>query len=668
MSKNINQVYMTNPITSNASTDLMYFGQSPYGVGNDAAMTYANFAAQFGAPFTPAALTEVNDTNVTLTLGGTPATALLHAVSITAGWTGTLSPTRGGTGVANASGSTITLGGSLTTSGAFASTFTMTAPTSVTFPTSGTLATTSQIPTGAALTEVNDTNVTLTLGGSPSTALVNAASITAGWAGQLSPSRGGTGINNGALTINLGSATTGYLLTSDSSGNATWQAPGYLTGAVLLSPSGNQTIVSNNLSLSSGAFTASGTIQSTAGNLIAGTNGTAGTLRSFAAGSNLGTFSLTAVNSSGNFAAVLSNASLGQATTWSLPDPGASTATVAVNTGALTTGHLVSYNGTSGLVQDSGIPASNLLNPNVTFTGTFNGPAIWSFYPATTYVNGVSSGSGITMVIPVMNASQNSLLTLNLGNVTEVNGSLFNFNSTSITSFVANSLRTFDVSFTPNWSALTTLTLPSLTSTGGDLTFTAASLTTYSLPDLVYVGGSFSGTLASATTISIPNLVTITSAFGATWNAVTSLSLPALTTIGNIAATFNSVTSLSFPVLTTTATFSLSSTSLTTFSLPAFLTQTSGNFTLTMPSLTTFSFNSGLLKISGNVTITNAALTQASVDGILVSLANLNGTGGTTSYNNLTVNLSGGSSSTPSSTGLAAKATLVGRGCTVTTN
>jgi hypothetical protein len=97
MSKNIDQVYTANPITSNASTDLMYFGQSPYTAGDDAAMTYANFSAQFGAPYTPAALTSANDTNVTLTLGGTPTTALLHAASITAGWTGQLSLTRGGT-------------------------------------------------------------------------------------------------------------------------------------------------------------------------------------------------------------------------------------------------------------------------------------------------------------------------------------------------------------------------------------------------------------------------------------------------------------------------------------------------------------------------------------------------------------------------------------------
>ena len=47
---------------------------------------------------TPAALTRVNDANVTLTLGGTPASALLQATSITAGWSGTLATNRGGFG------------------------------------------------------------------------------------------------------------------------------------------------------------------------------------------------------------------------------------------------------------------------------------------------------------------------------------------------------------------------------------------------------------------------------------------------------------------------------------------------------------------------------------------------------------------------------------------
>ena len=91
------------------------------------------------------ALSNVNDTNVTVTLGGSPSTALLNPASITMGWTGTLSGTRGGTGVNNGA-STITVGANFAMSGAFTFTGTLTNTTAVTFPTSGTLATTSQIP------------------------------------------------------------------------------------------------------------------------------------------------------------------------------------------------------------------------------------------------------------------------------------------------------------------------------------------------------------------------------------------------------------------------------------------------------------------------------------------------------------------------------------------
>lgn len=51
---------------------------------------------------TPSALTKVDDTNVTLTLGGAPATSLLQAVSLTMGWAGQLAVTRGGTGLSSA--------------------------------------------------------------------------------------------------------------------------------------------------------------------------------------------------------------------------------------------------------------------------------------------------------------------------------------------------------------------------------------------------------------------------------------------------------------------------------------------------------------------------------------------------------------------------------------
>ena len=72
----------------------------------------------------------------------------------------------------------------------------------------------------AALTKTDDTNVTLTLGGSASTALLNAASLTLGWTGQLATTRGGTGLSsftaNGILYASSTSAlATGSALTFD---------------------------------------------------------------------------------------------------------------------------------------------------------------------------------------------------------------------------------------------------------------------------------------------------------------------------------------------------------------------------------------------------------------------------------------------------------------------
>jgi hypothetical protein len=63
--------------------------------------TWSNTSGTTLADTPPAALSGVNDTNVTITLGGTPATALVHATSITLGWTSQLSVPRGGTGIAS---------------------------------------------------------------------------------------------------------------------------------------------------------------------------------------------------------------------------------------------------------------------------------------------------------------------------------------------------------------------------------------------------------------------------------------------------------------------------------------------------------------------------------------------------------------------------------------
>lgn len=56
------------------------------------------------------ALTKTDDTNVTLTLGGSPTTALVRATSLTLGWTGTLAVSRGGTGAATLTDHGVLLG------------------------------------------------------------------------------------------------------------------------------------------------------------------------------------------------------------------------------------------------------------------------------------------------------------------------------------------------------------------------------------------------------------------------------------------------------------------------------------------------------------------------------------------------------------------------------
>lgn len=93
--------------------------------------------------------------------------------------------------------------------------------------------------TGAALTKTDDTNVTLTLGGSPTTALLNASSITAGWTGQLGLTRGGsnaslTASNGGivystasAMGILAGTATANQVLLSGSSTTPAWSTTTY---------------------------------------------------------------------------------------------------------------------------------------------------------------------------------------------------------------------------------------------------------------------------------------------------------------------------------------------------------------------------------------------------------------------------------------------------------
>jgi hypothetical protein len=81
-------------LAGNITTAKQFLSQT----GNGSASAAPAWATIAGSDITGAALTKTDDTNVTLTLGGTPATSLLRAASITVGWTGTLAVGRGGLG------------------------------------------------------------------------------------------------------------------------------------------------------------------------------------------------------------------------------------------------------------------------------------------------------------------------------------------------------------------------------------------------------------------------------------------------------------------------------------------------------------------------------------------------------------------------------------------
>lgn len=119
--------------------------------------------------------------------------------------------------------------------------------------------TAAEITAGAALTKTDDTNVTVTLGGSSGSALLAAASMTLGWTGTLAVGRGGTGQGSNLTQYGLVFATTttamastgapglvGALLRGNTAGAPTWTSyslPASLGGANRLLLSSSATAV-----------------------------------------------------------------------------------------------------------------------------------------------------------------------------------------------------------------------------------------------------------------------------------------------------------------------------------------------------------------------------------------------------------------------------------------
>jgi hypothetical protein len=178
--------------------------------------------------------------------GGVGVAPSYGKIGLTTHITGTLAVSNGGTGAT-------TLTGYVKGSGTSALTASATVPAS-------------DISSGAALTRTNDTNVTLTLGGSPTTALLAASSLTLGWTGTLAISRGGTGSSSTtycSLTTNVtgtlpvanggtgqSSYTDGQLLIGNTTGNTLAKATLTAgTGITVTNGSGSITIA-NSLPLS----------------------------------------------------------------------------------------------------------------------------------------------------------------------------------------------------------------------------------------------------------------------------------------------------------------------------------------------------------------------------------------------------------------------------------
>jgi hypothetical protein len=226
----------------------------------------------------------------------------------------------------------------------------------------------------------------------------------------------------------------------------------------------------------------------------------------------------------------------------------------------------------------------------------------------------------------------------------------------NITTFLMPKLKTVQVNFTPSLGNVTTFNLMNLVSATEGFTPTVSSLTSLSLPNLTYVGGTFGGTSSFplVASMDLSGLKVIGNWNATQMGALTSLNLPSLEKfIGSSANTMN-ITAAAL---------------LTSYSTPALVTSR-GAISLTGTALANVTLGTvGILKRLLNVTITGAALTSTSVNNILILLASLDGTNGTTLWGaGRTVNLSGGTSATHSGAGSAARTTLLARGATVTTN
>lgn len=219
--------------------------------------------------------------------------------------------------------------------------------------------------------------------------------------------------------------------------------------------------------------------------------------------------------------------------------------------------------------------------------------------------------------------------------------------------------------FTITGCAAVTLSFPALTASSNEFfVYGNADLTSISLPLLATAGGASFHTNPLVTSYSFPSLQSCAAGLDvSTCDALLSVSCPVLVSVPSLIMNSNPVlTGMSVPSLQSVGGVnSLSCPSLQGIEFPAYgAVFVSADFSF-CTALEDISFNGAVLPDGVVFGAIDCALNQATVDRILLA-----GVSGAITSN--TIDLSGGTNSTPSAAGLLSKATLIGNGVTVATN
>lgn len=309
-----------------------------------------------------------------------------------------------------------------------------------------------------------------------------------------------------------------------------------------------------------------------------------------------------------------------------------------------------------------------VVDPNISSVGSYVAAQLYGATPAGGYIlNGVYVSVPGSWVWLGASMNESLVTSLSFNNVVGCHGDFSISNWSSLTSLSCPALRVIvgDMTMLGN-DAVTSVDFSALEAVVGRMNLSLpAGVTSLDLGSLVATGwgsvGSFgvTGTGTSLTSLDLSALQYSSKGVTLSTLGITSMNLSSLKRIGN------NVSSVGLQINTCPNLTSLNLSSLESIvsngNSVQFNSGTGALATVTMPA-------GGVLKfVQNNWIMSSCALSQQSVDDILVALAALDGTGGTTAYSSKTVTLTG-TSAAPSATGATAKATLQGRSCTVNTN